>query len=105
MPRGLWRRVLDRYPGTRILEFYAGTEADVVLANLSTTKPGARGRPLPGTSEVRLVDVDPDSGAMTAGAGGYATPSEVDAPGVLLTRPRLGGGRLRAPTPWGVPAG
>lgn len=90
MPRGLWRRVLDRYPGTRILEFYAGTEADVVLANLSTSKPGARGRPLPGTSEVRLVDVDPDSGAMTTGPGGFATPSEVDAPGVLLTRPRLG---------------
>lgn len=47
MPRGVWRRVLDRYPGTRVLEFYAGTEADVVLANLSTSKPGARGRPCP----------------------------------------------------------
>ena len=90
MPRGVWRRVLDRYPGTRVLEFYAGTEADVVLANLSTSKPGARGRPLPGTAEVRLVEVDPDSGAILAGRGGYATPSEVDAPGVLLSRPRLG---------------
>ncbi|AVZ39859.1 MULTISPECIES: AMP-binding protein [unclassified Dietzia] len=90
MPRGLWRRVLDRYPGTRVLEFYAGTEADVVLANLSTSKPGARGRPLPGTSEVRLVDVDPDSGAIAVGPDGFAIPSEVDAPGMLLTRPRLG---------------
>ena len=90
MPRGLWRRVLDRYPGTRVLEFYAGTEADVVLANLSTSKPGARGRPLPGTAEVRLVEIDPGSGAVLAGPDGFAIPSEVDSPGVLLTRPRLG---------------
>ncbi|MEH6621175.1 MAG: AMP-binding protein [Dietzia maris] len=90
MPRGLWRRVLDRYPGTRVLEFYAGTESDVVLANLTTSKPGARGRPLPGTADVRLVEVDPDTGAILAGPDGFAIPSEVDAPGVLLTRPRLG---------------
>lgn len=90
MPRGVWRRVLDRYPGTRVLEFYAGTEVDVVLANLSTSKPGSRGRPLPGTAEVRLVEVDPDSSAVTTGRGGYAVPSEVGTPGVLLTRPRLG---------------
>ncbi|ODQ83893.1 acyl-CoA synthetase [Dietzia alimentaria] len=90
MPRGLWRRVLDRYPGTRVLEFYAGTESDVVLANLTTSKPGARGRPLPGTADVRLVEVDPDTGAILVGPDGFAIPSEVDAPGVLLTRPRLG---------------
>lgn len=90
MPRGLWRRVLDRYPGTRVLEFYAGTESDVVLANLTTSKPGARGRPLPGTADVRLVEVDPDTGAILAGPDGFAIPSEVDAPGVLLTQPRLG---------------
>ncbi|WP_299021175.1 AMP-binding protein [uncultured Dietzia sp.] len=89
MPRGVWRRVTDRYPGTRVLEFYAGTEADVVLANLSTTKPGARGRPLPGTAEVRLVTVDPDSGAILTGPDGYAIPSEVGEPGMLVTRPRL----------------
>lgn len=89
MPRGVWRRLLDRYPGTRVLEFYSGTEVDVVLANLSTTKQGARGRPLPGTAEVRLVEVDPDSGAIRTGPGGYAVPSGVGAPGVLLTRPRL----------------
>jgi putative long chain acyl-CoA synthase len=90
MPRGLWRRVLERYPGTRVLEFYAGTESDVVLANLTTFKPGARGRPLPGTADVRLVEVDPDTGAILAGPDGFAIPSEVDAPGVLLARPRLG---------------
>ncbi|MET3861430.1 putative long chain acyl-CoA synthase [Dietzia sp. 2505] len=89
MPRGVWRRVLDRYPGTRVLELYAGTEVDVVLANLSTSKQGARGRPLPGTAEVRLVAVDPDSGSIRTGPGGYAVPSEVGAPGVLLARPRL----------------
>ena len=90
MPRGVWRRIMDRYPGTRVLEFYAGTEADVVLANLSTSKPGARGRPLPGTAEVRLVEVDPDSGAVITGRGGYARQSEVNTPGMLVTRPRLG---------------
>ncbi|MFN3340872.1 MAG: AMP-binding protein, partial [Dietzia sp.] len=76
MPRGVWRRVLDRYPGTRVLEFYAGTEVDVVLANLSTSKQGARGRPLPGTAEVRLVEADPDSGSIMTGPGGFAVQSE-----------------------------
>lgn len=90
MPRGVWRRVLDRYPGTQVLEFYAGTEVDVVLANLSTSKPGSRGRPLPGTAEVRLVETDPHSGAVVTGPDGFAVQSEVGAPGVLLTRPRLG---------------
>lgn len=90
MPRGVCRRVLDRYPGTRVLEFYAGTEVDVVLANLQASKPGARGRPLPGSAEVRLVEVDPDSGAVITGPDGYAVQSEVGAPGALLTRPRLG---------------
>ncbi|MDN5722038.1 MAG: AMP-binding protein [Corynebacterium sp.] len=90
MPRGVWRRVLDRYPGTRVLEFYASTEVDVVLANLSTSKPGSRGRPLPGTADVQLVEVDPDSGAVVTGPDGYAVPSGVGTPGVLLTRPRLG---------------
>ena len=90
MPRGVWRRVLERYPGTRVLEFYAGTEADVVLANLSSTKAGARGRPLPGTAEVQLVEFDPASGTVLAGADGYAVPSEVGEPGVLVSKPRLG---------------
>lgn len=90
MPRGVWRRVLDRYPGTRVLEFYAATEFDVVLANLSTTKPGSRGRPLPGTAAVRLVALDPDSGDAVIGDDGFTIPAGVDEPGVLLTKPRLG---------------
>ena len=49
-----------------------------------------RGRPLPGTAEVRLVEVDAGSGAILAGPDGFAVPSEVGAPGVLLSRPRLG---------------
>lgn len=61
-----------------------------MLANLSTSKPGARGRPLPGTAQVRLVEVDPDSGEILSGPDGFAIPSEVDSPGVLLTRPRFG---------------
>ena len=48
MPRGLWRRVARRFAPARVLEFYASTEGEAILVNLSGDKPGCKGRPLPG---------------------------------------------------------
>ena len=48
MPRGLWRRVCERFAPAGVVEFYASTEGEVVLANVSGHKIGAMGRPLPG---------------------------------------------------------
>ena len=45
MPRGLWRRVQERFEPARVLEFYASTEAGAILVNLSGAKPGVDGPP------------------------------------------------------------
>src|SRR5690606_30124725 len=44
MPRGLWRRVTKRFASARVLEFYASTEGEAILVNLSGEKPGAKGK-------------------------------------------------------------
>ena len=66
MPRGLWRRVQERFKPARVLEFYASTEAGAILVNLSGAKPGSMGRPLPGSAEVRIAAYDIDAGAARA---------------------------------------
>ena len=48
MPRGLWRRVTERFAPARVLEFYASTEGDAVLVNVTGRKAGSKGQPLPG---------------------------------------------------------
>ena len=59
MPRGLWRRVERRFRPARVVEFYASTEAGAILVNLRDAKPGAMGRPLPGSAELRIAAVRP----------------------------------------------
>ncbi|MPY83801.1 MAG: AMP-binding protein [Actinophytocola sp.] len=90
MPRGLWRRVLARFPGAKVLEFYASTEGDAVLANLSGAKPGAKGRPLPGSAGVRLARFDPIARKLIEDERGYAVPCGPGETGLLLANPRVG---------------
>ncbi len=88
MPRGLWRRVARRFAPARVLEFYASTEGEAILVNLSGDKPGSKGRPLPGSAEVRLAAYDVGAARLRERADGFATecgPGEV---GMLLTRMR-----------------
>jgi putative long chain acyl-CoA synthase len=88
MPRGLWRRVARRFAPARVLEFYASTEGEAILVNLSGEKPGCKGRPLPGSAEVRLAAYDVDGKRLRERPDGFAVscgPGEV---GMLLTRPR-----------------
>ncbi len=88
MPRGLWLRVLDRFTPAKVVEFYASTEGDAVLVNLSGAKPGAKGRPLPGSAEVRLAAVDPTTGHLLEDPSGFAIDARRDRVGMLLARPR-----------------
>lgn len=90
MPPGLWRRTLERFAPARVLEFYASTEGNVVLTNVAGTKVGSKGRPLPGSAEVRLAAYDPEAGRPVEDARGFvleAAPGEV---GLLLGRPGPG---------------
>jgi putative long chain acyl-CoA synthase len=88
MPRGLWRRVDDRFAPARVVEFYASTEGDAVLVNLTGEKPGCKGRPLPGSAEMRVAAYDLVGGRLEEDGYGFArecAPGEV---GMLLTRAR-----------------
>ncbi|MEU6039439.1 AMP-binding protein [Actinomadura sp. NPDC047616] len=86
MPRGLWRRVEERFAPARVLEFYASTEAEAILVNLTGKKPGSLGRPLPGGAGVRLARYDLENGRPEQGADGFAVECAPDEIGVLLVR-------------------
>ncbi|MFF0522162.1 AMP-binding protein [Actinomadura nitritigenes] len=88
MPRNLWRRVEDRFAPARVLEFYASTEGEAVLVNLSGKKPGSLGRPLPGSAEVRLARYDLESGRLVQGPDGLGVECEPGEIGMLLARVR-----------------
>jgi putative long chain acyl-CoA synthase len=88
MPPALWRRVEERFAPARVLEFYASTEAGAILVNLRDVKRGAMGRPLPGSTEVRIAGYDIDAGGLIVGEGGFATECGVDEVGMLLARVR-----------------
>ncbi len=88
MPRGLWRRVEQRFAPARVLEFYASTEAGAILVNLRDVKRGAMGRPLPGSSEVRIARYDLEAGGLILGSDGFAQTCDTDEVGILLARVR-----------------
>jgi putative long chain acyl-CoA synthase len=90
MPRGLWRRVQERFSPARVVEFYASTETGAILVNLRGAKPGAMGRPLPGTPEVRIAAYDQEAEQLILGRGGFVKRSETDEVGLLVTRARPG---------------
>ncbi len=97
MPRGLWRRVQNRFKPARVLEFYASTEAGAILVNLSGAKAGSMGRPLPGSTQVRIAAYEIASGRLALGSDGFARECDVDEVGMLLARVRRG--ELTSTTP------
>lgn len=86
MPAGVWRRVQQRYSPAQVLEFYASTEGQAVLVNLGGRKVGARGRPLPGSTDVAVARYDPDAARLVVGDDGYAQRCAVGETGLLLAR-------------------
>jgi len=86
MPRGLWRRVQERFRPARVLEFYASTEAGAILVNLRGAKPGSMGRPLPGSAQVKIAAYDVESRRLLLGPDGFAQECERGEIGLLLAR-------------------
>ena len=84
MPRGLWKRVSERFAPARVLEFYASTEGDAVLVNVTGRKAGCKGRPLPGSAEVRVAAYDPLGRGLILGEDGFAIECARTDPGMLL---------------------
>jgi putative long chain acyl-CoA synthase len=83
MPRALWRRVCDRFAPAGVVEFYASTQGEVVLANVSGQKIGAMGRPLPGSARVKIAALDLEKG-LEATPSGFARECETNEVGVLV---------------------
>ena len=81
-----WRALEGRFGGVRVLEFYASTEGNCVLANTLGKKIGSIGRPLPGSTEVALARYDFDTGELLEDERGFLVPCQAGQLGVLLAR-------------------
>lgn len=86
MPRSLWRRVVDRFAPASVVEFFASTQGNAVLVNLTGRKIGSLGRPLPGAGEVALAAWDLDAGRVTTDASGFAVRCQPGEIGLLVER-------------------
>lgn len=91
MPPGLWERVQERFAPAKVLEFYASTQGEAILVNLNRRKPGAMGRPLPGSAEVRIAAWDLEEGRLLEGPDGFGVRCRRGEPGMLLARLQEGG--------------
>ena len=88
MPTGLWKRIIDVFAPARVVEFFATTDGQAVLANVSGAKIGSKGRPLPGSAEVELAAYDPEYDLILENDQGFVRRAEPHEIGVLLARPR-----------------
>jgi putative long chain acyl-CoA synthase len=102
MRADVWEQLVQRFE-TSVLEFYATTEGNAVLANVSGHKRGSLGRPLPGGAEIALVAYDFDRDALTTSTDGKLLRCFADQPGMLLARvdsnASMLNGRLSVPSP------
>lgn len=87
MPTGLWTRILDVFEPARIVEFFATSDGQAVLANVAGVKVGSEGRPLPGGGEVELGAYDPDEDLILEDDRGFVRVAGRDEMGLLLARP------------------
>ena len=88
MPSGLWKRVTDAFAPARVVEFFATTDGQAVLANVAGAKVGSKGRPLPGGGQIELAAYHADEDLILEGERGFVQVAGVDEVGVLLARPR-----------------
>jgi len=86
LPPNLWRRVTERFPDVRVLEFYASAEGEAILANVKGTPIGSMGRPLPGSAQVRVAAFDLAHGTLELGPDGLSRECATDKVGLLLAR-------------------
>ncbi|AQA05165.1 acyl-CoA synthetase [Mycobacterium sp. MS1601] len=88
MPTGLWQRVTDAFAPAHVVEFFATTDGQAVLANVSGAKIGSKGRPLPGSGHVALAAYDAESDLIVEDDRGFVRLADTDEVGVLLARSR-----------------
>lgn len=88
MPTGLWHRVVEAFAPAHVVEFFATTDGQAVLANVSGAKIGSKGRPLPGAGHVELGAYDAEHDLILENERGLVRVAETGEVGVLLAQPR-----------------
>jgi putative long chain acyl-CoA synthase len=86
MPTGLWDRVVDAFAPAHVVEFFATTDGQAVLANVSGVKIGSKGRPLPGAGRVELGAYDAEHDLILEDDRGFVQVADVNQVGVLLAQ-------------------
>ena len=84
MPTGLWGRVVDAFAPAHVVEFFATTDGQAVLANVSGAKIGSKGRPLPGAGRIELGAYDAEHDLILENDRGFVQVAEPKQVGVLL---------------------
>ena len=87
MPTSLWKRILDEFAPAKIVEFFATSDGQAVLANVAGAKVGSEGRPLPGGGEVELAAYDAADDLILENDRGFVRVAGREEIGVLLARP------------------
>jgi putative long chain acyl-CoA synthase len=88
MPTGLWQRVVAAFAPAHVVEFFATTDGQAVLANVSGAKVGSKGRPLPGAGHVELGAYDAEHDRILENDQGLVRVAGVGEVGLLLAQPR-----------------
>nr|WP_228768638.1 acyl-CoA synthetase [Mycolicibacterium malmesburyense] len=88
MPTGLWKRVVEIFEPAHVVEFFATSDGQAVLANVSGAKIGSKGRPLPGGRELALGAYDPAEDLILEDEQGFVRRADTNEVGMLLARPR-----------------
>ncbi len=81
----VWKRLQQRFK-VGVLEFYASTEGNAVLANASGEKVGALGRPLPGATDMSIVAYDFVKEELIRDEENFIQRAGVNVPGILIAR-------------------
>lgn len=86
MPKGVWKRVMDRFAPVQVVEFFASTEGNAVLVNLTGKKAGSVGRQLPGGADLGVATWDLAKRRRVELESGFAQKAKAGEVGLLLSR-------------------
>lgn len=101
MPRSLWMRLRARF-AVNVLEFYATTEGNAILANVSGKKVGSVGQPFAGSAPIAIAAYDLARRELVHEASGFSRRCEDEEPGLLMVRVEPERGALAARPKRGV---
>jgi putative long chain acyl-CoA synthase len=85
MQADVWHNLRRRFGKVQVLEFYAATEGNLILMNLTGEKIGAVGKPIMPWN-IELVRYDPTQAEYPKDANGWLIPCQDNEPGMLIAR-------------------